>query len=117
MLAVGSTLGLSIAHAHAQPGAATAQSAADVSGRDFAGLRLPGAVQLGNITLAGGKAWLWNESDAGGGASDTTRLLIVGDVRVSVGTNNRFTAARATVWIQTLPDPVPAAGGAQRPGT
>lgn len=70
-----------------------------ITGRDFADMLLPGAIQAADIRLGGAKVWLWNEP----GAGDVRRLFIRGDVRAEVGTYS-FSAAQAVVWIEHLAD-------------
>lgn len=129
VLAAGWPLGASGVRCHAQ---GQAVQLAPVTGRDFAGLRMPGDVQPTDLTLSGSRVWVWSDDDpatpGSSGFGVVQRLLIQGDVRVELTTESgprRFTAAQASIWIQQLPDaadqatPVPtspeaAAGGAVR---
>lgn len=70
-----------------------------ISGRDFADMLVPGAVQIANVQLGGAKVWVWD--DAGGGESPVRRLLIQGDVQAEIGVY-RFSAAQAVVWVEQL---------------
>ena len=65
-----------------------------ITGRDFAGINLPTALQERAITLASDRAWAWSE-----GA--TTRIALEGDVRVSIGPQH-FRAARAVAWFEPI---------------
>jgi hypothetical protein len=79
-----------------------------ITGRDFAGLRLPGIAETGSVTFSGARVWAWVSDDpnvpGGIAGGDVQRLTLQGDVKVNFG-NHRFTAAQATVWVQQLPDP------------
>ncbi|MCC5787604.1 MAG: hypothetical protein JJU33_12995 [Phycisphaerales bacterium] len=66
----------------------------DITGRDFAGIRLPLAPSSDDVSFAAQRAWAWQE----GGVR---RLALVGDVSVRMG-GFRFEAARAVVWMQRL---------------
>lgn len=125
VLAAGSACPLG--HAHAQQPAAA--QLAPITGRDFAGLRLPGDVQPTDLTLTGSRVWAWTDDDpATPGASGfgvVQRLLLQGDIKVELTTAagpRRFTAAQACLWIQQLPDaadvatPVPTAPDAASGG-
>lgn len=129
VLAAGSPLAATGLRCQAQ---GQAMQLASVTGRDFAGLRMPGDVQTTDLLLGGSRVWVWSDDDpatpGASGFGQVQRLLIQGDVRVELNTEagpRRFTAAQACVWIQQLPDaadratPVPtspgdAAGGAVR---
>ncbi len=84
---------------------------APVTGRDFAGLRLPGTALTGDTRLGASRVWAWVEDDpvtpspaAAPAIGVVQRLLLQGDVRVQLGGYD-FTAAQACAWIQQLPDP------------
>jgi hypothetical protein len=91
-----------------QPGNDTkpAPRPTDISGRDFAGLRIPSAVQQGDLIIGGNKVWTWSDDGGFGGPSPdqsaTQRVFLRGDVNVQVGIYH-FSASQATVWIQALP--------------
>jgi hypothetical protein len=76
-----------------------------VSGRDFAGLRLPLAAVKGQLTFRGNRAWAWTEDERPAflGAIDAPvhRLLLDGDVRIRVGFYE-FASSRAVIWIQRV---------------
>ena len=74
----------------------------DITGRDFAGVRLSRAAVPGDTSMSATKARVWRETDADG--STVQRLLLEGDVVVQMGLH-RFVAARAVVWIQQLGEP------------
>lgn len=93
-----------------------------ITGRDFAGLRLPLTPQRGDLSIVAQRAWTWSDGGGpGGGMVDidglpivTQRLALQGDVRIETGTY-RFTAVQAVLWIQTVPDAGP--GAVQGPPT
>lgn len=76
-----------------------------ISGRDFAGLRLPLAAVKGPISLKASKAWAWQDDDrpmfAGAVDMPVHRLVLQGDVRIRLGFYE-FAASRAVVWIQKV---------------
>ncbi len=76
------------------------RNAEAITGRDFADMLVPGAVQIANVDLSCAKMWVWNEN-AGGGENPVQRLLIQGDVRAEIGAY-RFSAAQAVVWVEQL---------------
>lgn len=79
----------------------------DVNGRDFAGLKLGVKPQIGPISFSAQQAIAWNEEPAAGPRAGTTvgetvqRLLLRGDVRVTVGLYT-FAAAQAVVWVEPM---------------
>ncbi|MBL0926983.1 MAG: hypothetical protein IBJ11_04930 [Phycisphaerales bacterium] len=68
--------------------------AGTIDGRDFANATLPAAVQRGTLSMAAVRGWAWRDRQ-------TQRLLLAGDVRVTIG-GNRFHAERAVVWIEPV---------------
>ena len=72
-----------------------------ITGRNFADMLVPGAVQIANVDLAGSKTWIWSETGGGTGENPVQRLFIQGDVQADIGTY-RFSAAQAVVWIEQL---------------
>ncbi|MBX3360545.1 MAG: LPS assembly protein LptD [Phycisphaeraceae bacterium] len=110
-LAVGLEMGVV---ALAQPIDAAVPPQADgsrITGRSFAGIRLPLAAVSGPVEFRGQRIWTWSEpSESAGfgeaGLGPVTRVLLKGDVRVVLGTYE-FDAKGAAVWIQKLrPDSV-----------
>jgi len=100
----------SVALARGQPATPSRPSAAttpailaDISGRDFGGVRLTGGVQALNISLAGARVWTWEEPPSVPGSAATQRVMLRGDAKVSIG-DHHFTAAQAVIWIEQLPD-------------
>ncbi len=94
----------------AQPATPVAVAPLDISGHDFAGLRIATSVQSTDLALSASRAWMWTEDvpasrrlPAGSPGAPTQRLLLRGDARVDVGLY-RFTASQAVVWIQRLGD-------------
>ncbi len=75
----------------------------DITGRTFSGLRLPLAPVPGVVEFAANKARVWIEQH---GDSTTQRLLLVGDVSVTLG-GTRLEADRAVVWLEQLPSTNP----------
>ena len=71
---------------------------ADITGRDFAGVRLPVEPVTGPILFRASKASVWTEPSA---PTPVQRLFLEGDVRVVLGVH-QFDAARAVVWLQKL---------------
>lgn len=65
-----------------------------ITGRDFAGIDLPAAVQERAITMAADRAWAWAEGV-------TNRIALDGDVRIRIG-HQAFRAARAVVWLEPI---------------
>lgn len=108
---------LPIGPAQGQPGgggdasrrvAATALDAIpELTGRDFAGVQLAMAPQVGGVRLAARRVTAWTEHPGPGPQAGTTiggavqRALLAGDVEITLG-GSRFTAARAVVWIESL---------------
>ncbi|MBX3359507.1 MAG: hypothetical protein KF745_13890 [Phycisphaeraceae bacterium] len=90
----GSTIGESTDQSGTRP------APPSITGRTFSGIEIGGNVQQGDIVLTGavGSTWV-DEGEVGG--RPTTRLLLSGDVTVSLGVY-RFNAARAVVWIETI---------------
>lgn len=80
---------------------------ADLTGRDFAGLRLAIDTQIGPISFSARRAAAWTEDAPLVGFSGATlgepvqRLLLRGDVSVTLGIAT-FSAARAVVWAERL---------------
>lgn len=74
--------------------------AEDISGRDFAGQRLPVAATEGPLFFAARKAARWTEP-AADSAAPVTRLLLEGDVQASIGLYD-FQAQRVAVWLQRV---------------
>jgi hypothetical protein len=76
-----------------------------ITGRDFAGLRLPLAAVAGPISVRANRAWTWQEVDQAGfsNALDTPvhRLYLQGDVRITLGFYE-FSAVSACIWIQQV---------------
>lgn len=70
----------------------------DITGRTFAGLRLPLAPVPGVVEFAANHACVWIDQD---GPTTTQRLLLDGDVTVILG-GTRLEARRAVVWIEQL---------------
>lgn len=78
----------------------------DVSGRDFAGYRLPLAPTPGVLSFSAIKAHVWTERPfAAGGRVEppVQRLLLQGNVEVTLGSQT-FRAQRAVVWLKRLAD-------------
>lgn len=73
-----------------------------ITGRDFAGMRLPSPVTPGVVEFSAQRATVWTQP--GTGAFPVQRLLLSGDVRVQIGLFE-FSAARAVVWLQRLDEP------------
>jgi hypothetical protein len=90
-LAIG-IAGGSGADAQPQPAAASVPTA--FNGRDFAGRRFPIAPVAGQISFSATKAWAWRDGAC-------RRLLLAGDVRVTLATH-RFTARHAAVWMEEV---------------
>ncbi|MGD9688853.1 MAG: LPS assembly protein LptD [Phycisphaerales bacterium] len=95
-------------------GAAPAQRGAAFSGRTFGGVRLATSPQAGEVRFSATRAWVWNEEgdDPGSGTPPgifpgagapvgSQRLLLRGDVRVTLGISS-FAAARAVVWLERI---------------
>jgi len=64
---------------------------------DFGGVRYPQAAVAGRLAFRAQRAWAW----PGG---DSRRLLLTGDVRVTLA-QHEFVAKRAAVWMQTISPP------------
>lgn len=90
--------------------------APDLTGREFAGLRLGASRQTGDVVIAASRAFAWSEGGAAnvlgpdGVPIGTQRLVLVGDVRIELG-GYRFTASQATIWSQVLEVPAGATAG------
>lgn len=69
-----------------------------ITGRTFAGTRLPLGAVTGSLELTGRRASVWAES---GGAGEVRRALLEGDVSVTIGAQ-RFSADRAAVWLERI---------------
>jgi len=69
------------------------------AGQDFAGLQLDLPPQTGGITIRSRKAFTWTV--VGTSNAPTHRLLLVGDVVITIGAT-QLHAARATAWIERL---------------
>lgn len=88
----------------AQPGLTGVPATFDadeLTGKDFAGLRLASAPQGGELKLRAARAWMWTEPVGADPTFDTQRLYLQGDVRVEFGIYS-FTAVQATVWIDPI---------------
>jgi hypothetical protein len=72
----------------------------DISGRDFSGLEIPAGLVEGPLAFEADEGHTWTEQGPGG---TVHRLLLTGDVRVTLGVY-QFQAARAVGWVQRLPD-------------
>lgn len=78
-----------------------------ISGRDFAGLRLQIATQSGPLELVAQRAIVWTEEPPAGSRAGSTvgapvqRMILQGDVRVRVGLY-RFGSAKAVVWLEPV---------------
>lgn len=108
LAAAGASLGAAQAQDAAMPQPAKRVEPLDITGTNFAGLRLPVSVNDGAILLKGTRAWSWTGS-AGPDGIETRRVLLSGDVSVKLGTYE-FQAARAAVWMAPLPPGDPEAG-------
>jgi hypothetical protein len=103
-------LGAGSAHAQSSQPAAqptSALRAADLSGRDFAGVELAGEAVEGALRFQAGLVQLWTEGEAtlaqGGRRPPTQRLLLEDDVRIDLGPA-RFFCHRAVVWLSRRDD-------------
>lgn len=78
-----------------------------ITGREFSGLRIAAARQLGDVVITADRAWTWAEAgNAGEVGLDglpvaTQRLFLQGDVQIDIG-GYHFTAVRAVVWMQAI---------------
>ncbi len=83
------------------------RDAFDVTGRNFAGVRLPIEATDGIIAMRATTARVWTEGgrrpEGGGAPRPVQRLLLSGDVRLALG-YQEFRARRAAVWLQRLDD-------------
>lgn len=66
-------------------------------------MRLPAAPGLDTIEVAGQRAWAWSETPLTAGVAATRRLVLEGDVRMTLGTLE-LRARRLHAWVQGLPD-------------
>lgn len=73
---------------------AAARQAPRFDGRDFAGLDFPAPAQRADVSLAGARAWAWNNRG-------TNRLLLERDVRITIGAFSLL-ADRAAVWAEPI---------------
>lgn len=81
-----------------------AQPSDGFTGRDFGGMRLPLSTVEGPLTFSASRAAIWSEGQfTRGGGGEVQRLLLVGDVKVTLG-SYEFYAARASVWLERLDD-------------
>lgn len=94
----------------------------EITGRDFAGQRIPAGVQVSDVVLRAQRTWAWPElgptAEMGpdGILRGTQRMLLQGDVRLNIA-GNRFTAAQAVVWVQSIgPSSRPPGSGPDAPG-
>lgn len=96
----------------APPAARPVLNPLDITGRDFAGLRLPPEVVAGRVAFAASVVTTWEEPPfyASGGqpSKPVQRMLLQKDVSVTLGTF-RFTADNAVVWMAPLEDSDPQA--------
>jgi hypothetical protein len=72
-----------------------------ISGKDFAGLRLPLGAVRGPMGFAAKRVFAWSEET---GEGTVRRLALSGDVRVKIGLYE-FNAAEAVVWFQKIDEP------------
>lgn len=77
----------------------------DLTGRSFAGIRLPVGVTPGLLEFEASRVWAWREGAGvrgdGSERKPTDRLMLSGDVRLSLG-GHEFEAAQAVVWMSEL---------------
>jgi hypothetical protein len=79
----------------------------EVTGQDFAGLRLAATPHRGVIEMSAQRGAVWTVEPRRGPEAGTTlgapvqRVLLRGDVRVTFG-RQRFSAAQAVLWIERL---------------
>ncbi|MEQ8850781.1 MAG: LPS assembly protein LptD [Phycisphaerales bacterium] len=78
----------------AAPALARQAQAPSLDGRDFGGVNLPAQPQEAGVSVAGLRTWSWR-------VGPTTRLLVEGDVDVTVGPY-RFVADRVVVWLEPV---------------
>ncbi len=91
-----------------------------ITGEGFGPVRLPvgssDQAAVRSIELAGRRAWTWIDEPLIPGAAPTKRVLIEGDVRVTMGTLE-LRATRLHGWVQSVDDAregqTPASGGQQ----
>lgn len=74
-----------------------------ITGEGFGPVRLPSAQGLDTIEVAGQRAWAWGEAPLAAGVAATQRLVLEGDVRMTLGTLE-LRARRLHAWVQVLPD-------------
>lgn len=79
-----------------------------VTGEGFGPILLPAveraqAEGLDSIEMAGQRAWAWTEASLASGVAATRRVVLEGDVRLTLGTLD-LRARRLHAWVQGLPD-------------
>jgi|GEM_PF-4528520 len=79
-----------------------------ITGEGFGPVQLPAVEQaqpaaLELIEMAGQRGWAWNEASLTPGAATTRRVVLEGDVRLTLGTLD-LRARRLHAWVQGLPD-------------
>ncbi|MFI4881446.1 MAG: hypothetical protein ACIAQU_02550, partial [Phycisphaerales bacterium JB064] len=77
-----------------------------ITGEGFGPVLLPAArddAAAGDLEVAGRRAWAWTETAIVPGAAPTKRLMLEGDVRLTLGTLE-LRAERLHAWVQALPD-------------
>lgn len=76
-----------------------------ITGEGFGPVVLPAALEAaaGDLEVAGQRAWAWSEPALSPGAPATRRLLLEGDVRLTLGTLE-LRAERLHAWVQPLSD-------------
>ncbi|MEO0483196.1 MAG: LPS assembly protein LptD [Planctomycetota bacterium] len=87
----------------------------DITGRDFAGQRLPLEAVDGPIRMRAARTWAWEEparvAPGGRRLHPVRRLFLEGDVLVELGPYDRFSARSATLWLKPINDVDPDADG------
>lgn len=73
-----------------------------ITGRDFAGLRLPLQPMGGEIFAKAARAWVWEEPQNSG--QPVRRVFLDHDVTLILG-NVEFQAAQAALWLQRMDEP------------
>lgn len=80
----------------------------DVTGRDFAGQRLPLEAVEGPITMRASRASVWAEAprvaEGGRALHPVRRVYLEGDVVVELGPYDRFAARSAALWLKRIDD-------------
>lgn len=79
-----------------------------ITGEGFGPVRLPAVEQarvqgLGSIEMAGQRAWAWSEPSLTPNVAATRRVVLEGDVRLTLGTLS-LRAGRLHAWVQGLAD-------------